>query len=250
METLYWATRESDVASLIFVTSVLVFVASIVFTIVARCGSIRTLLDIAFWATAIGAIGAILAMSHLARKTYILCGLWVVLAQKTKSAPSMAHRKNIRKVRAVTFTQILLTLTGFVSASASAVALAWSAAENGYSETIATPEKGPFWLALGAVAAAVGSTIVFFAVEYVVRYNLSPKLGEFVCESFRDEIEAMCNVLSVPENNTDTKQVQERETWEYTAREFLHRYRFDTVFAADRFGSILQYIQSGMERRT
>jgi hypothetical protein len=36
-------------------------------------------------------------------------------------------------------------------------------------------------------------------------------------------------------------------SWEYTARMFLHQYRFDAVFAADRFGSILQYIQSGME---
>jgi hypothetical protein len=89
--------------------------------------------------------------------------------------------------------------------------------------------------------------VFFFIVEFVVRYNLSPKLGEFVCESFRDEIEAMFRVLSLPINDIDTKQVQERETWEYMAREFLHRYRFDTVFAADRFGSILQYIQAGMD---
>jgi hypothetical protein len=55
--------------------------------------------------------------------------------------------------------------------------------------------------------------------------------------------------LSRPINDIDTKQVQERETWEYVAREFLHRYRFDAVFAADRFGSILQYIQAGMDSR-
>lgn len=30
------------------------------------------------------------------------------------------------------------------------------------------------------------------------------------------------------------------------AREFLHKYRFDIVFAADRFGSILQYLQCSM----
>jgi hypothetical protein len=52
----------------------------------------------------------------------------------------------------------------------------------------------------------------------------------------------------VRQNEIDTKIVQDRENWEYVAREFLHKYRFDTVFAADRFGTILQYIQSGMKQ--
>ena len=86
-------------------------------------------------------------------------------------------------------------------------------------------------------------------VEYVTRYTLSPKLGEFVCEAFREEIEHIYAATSVPLNDIDAKQIQEREAWEYTAREFLHKYRFDTVFAADRFGAIMQYIQGGMERR-
>ena len=50
------------------------------------------------------------------------------------------------------------------------------------------------------------------------------------------------------------KDVQELEleAWEYTAREFLssNGYRFDTMFAADRFGSIVQYLQSGKVKRT
>jgi hypothetical protein len=78
---------------------------------------------------------------------------------------------------------------------------------------------------------------------------LSPRLGECICEAFREEIENMYKVLDFPINDIQTKQVQERETWEYVAREFLHKYRFDAVFAADRFGSILQYIQSGMDPR-
>jgi hypothetical protein len=74
----------------------------------------------------------------------------------------------------------------------------------------------PFWIAFGSVCTATGSTVFFFIVELVIRYNLSPKLhlGEFVCESFRVEIEAMFLVLSLPINDVDTKQVQERETWE------------------------------------
>lgn len=51
------------------------------------------------------------------------------------------------------------------------------------------------------------------------------------------------------EDNTlveiETKQVLDKDAWEYTARQFLHEYRFDTVFAADRFGTILQSVQSG-----
>jgi hypothetical protein len=57
----------------------------------------------------------------------------------------------------------------------------------------------------------------------------------------------MFNDLAQRQNDIDTKVVQDRENWEYVAREFLHKYRFDTVFAADRFGTIFQYIQAGME---
>ena len=42
----------------------------------------------------------------------------------------------------------------------------------------------------------------------------------------------------------ETTQKLEKEAWEYTSREFIHEYRFDTVFNADRFSSILQYLQS------
>ena len=57
------------------------------------------------------------------------------------------------------------------------------------------------------------------------------------------EIEQIHDAVKIPYNAIDTKQVQDRENWEYTAREFLQKYRFDTVFAAD----LLQYIQGGME---
>jgi ribosomal protein L17 len=245
LEGLYWATRESDIASLIFMSSFLVFVASITFTL-AFIFNIAVLKNIAFWATAVSATGAILAVFHLWRKFLILVKLMVILSRKIQNAKSQADRDNIRKVRGVTFTQILLTVARFLSAAAAAVALPWSVAVNGFIVRIDMNGSIPFWIALGAVCTAFASTLFFFFVEFFVRYNLSPKLGEFVCESFRDEIEDMYNVLSVPANDIDTNQVQERETWEYVAREFLHRYRFDAVFAADRFGSILQYIQGGM----
>ena len=58
-----------------------------------------------------------------------------------------------------------------------------------------------------------------------------------LCEPFREEIEGIKNSFSRSAHalELETTQVVEKDTWEYTAREFLHRYRFDTVFAADRF---------------
>jgi hypothetical protein len=235
-------------ASLIFLAGFFVFGSSVVFS-VARLGSIEVLEDYAFWATAASTLGAALATFHLVRKLFLLCGLWSVLGSKEKDLTSTDDRQDIGKIRAVTFTQILLTVARLGTAGAAAVALPFSVAENGFGDRIGTGEEIPFWIALGAVVTAVASTIFFFLVEYVVRYNLSPQLGPFVCEIFRDEIESMHQVLTVPLNDIDSKQAQDREAWEYTAREFLHKYRFDTVFAADRFGSILQYIQSGMDPR-
>lgn len=255
LEYLYWATHESDVASLIFVSALLIFLVSWIFTIsriITAFGGPSVVTDVAFWATLASAFGAILAAFHFQRKFFILIRLECILGTKLRRAASSNDKGAIRAVKRVTSTQIFLTLTRLLTAYAAAVALPFAVViyfYGAFGEKIRIDESIPFWIALGAVCAAVCATIFFFVVEYIVRYNLSPKLGEYICEAFRDEIQDMYTVLSVPNNDIDTKQVQERETWEYVAREFLHKYRFDTVFAADRFGSILQYLQSGMDPR-
>ena len=200
------------------------------------------------WASLPSTFGAILASFHLVRKYFILVRLWCVLAGKARGAESSDDRERIRQVRRVTLTQILLTKARLLSALTAAVALPWLVAQNSFD--ILTNHNLPFWIAVGAIGMALFSTLFFFLVEYRVRYNLDPKLGEYICESFRDEIEQMHKLMEQPPNKIDTKQVQDRKCWEYVAREFLHKYRFDAVFAADRFGSILQYIQSGMDSRT
>ena len=92
---------------------------------------------------------------------------------------------------------------------------------------------------------SIVSTVFFFVVEFGVRYKLSTELGPFVCRIFKNEIKEIHNTFAVaPTNSVDAEQVHETEAWEYTARDFLHKYRFDTVFLADRFGQILQFIQS------
>ena len=47
-------------------------------------------------------------------------------------------------------------------------------------------------------------------------------------------------------NGIDSPKMEDHTLWEYTARQFFHNYRFDTVFAADRFRQILQTIQGGL----
>lgn len=247
LESLHWATRESEIASLVFMNGLAVFVASIFIT-VAFISQSAVLTKVSFWLTLTSAFGAILGSFYLWRKFLILVKLIFALTSKVGSASS-DERFNIGKVRQVTFAQIILTLTRLLTAGAAAVAISWSVANKAFSQYVLVNDRVPFWLAVGSVCAAVFAVIFFFMVEFVVRYNLPPNLGEFVCESFRGEIEEMYKLLSVPTNNIDTKQVQERETWEYVAREFLHRYRFDAIFAADRFGSLLLYLQGGMEHR-
>jgi hypothetical protein len=100
--------------------------------------------------------------------------------------------------------------------------------------------------------------VFFFLVEFVVRYNLDPCLGQVICEPFREQILRIKDsftsrgVRAGIDTDFDTIQSLEAEAWEYTAREFLssNGYRFDTVFAADRFGSIVQYLQSGKLKQT
>lgn len=257
LEYLYWATRESDIASIIFVSASLNFFVSIIFLIswiVSSVGGRSTVAgsitveDVGIWATLASSVGAVLAAFHFFRKFFILLGLWRTLGGKVREAKDMIARRALGRIKGVTFIQLLLTFARLGAALGAAVALPWSAAQNSFPNKIGTDESIPLWIALGAFAAAVGSTIFFFLVEFVVRYNLSPQLGEYVCEAFREEINSLYQVLSVPENSIEPKQVQKQRTWEYVARDFLHTYRFDTVFAADRFGAILQYIQAGMKQ--
>jgi len=233
---------------MIFMTAFLVFFAAII-NLTARATNSGFYADFSRWVLLPSVFGGILALFHFKRKLTILFRLWFVLGKNSKTMGSKDQRDKVRQVRRVTFTQILLVILRVITSGLACVALPWGLATSVYGDKLSTDPYLPGYLAIAAVGTAVAGFIFFFFVEFYVRYNLSPKLGEFVCESFRPEIEAMYASFSLPSNNIDTTQVQERETWEYVAREFLRKYRFDSVFAADRFGTILQYIQSGMAPR-
>ena len=262
-ETLYYATRESDIASMIFVSACSTFTTSLVFTI-ARIFSVGALTKLVFVSTAISSIGALLAIFHLVRKSMILGRLWMILWQKerrvcrpvTNKTEPMAmgndltrqksKRQHIRLLRGVTLTQLLLTLARFATATAASIAFCLALINSIVDDQTWFPEQLPFWLAAGAFFTAVGSVLFFFVVEYVVRYQLTTELGPFVCSLFQDEInESYRAMQSISgSNRVDAKVKHDIVAWEYAARAFLHQYRFDTVLAADRFGQILQCLQS------
>jgi hypothetical protein len=206
LETLYWATRESDIASIIFVSASLTFAASVVFT-VARIFSIDALNNFSFFATATSAMGAVLAAFHFVRKSRILTGLWFELRDKAAKAAD-AQKMSIKQIETVTAMQIFLTLTRLGAAGAAAVALPFAVAENGFSDSISTNELLPFWIAFGAVLTAVIATIFFFVVEYIVRYVIGKGcllihllVGES-CFLFLNLVTNACSLLLVCQDTT------------------------------------------------
>jgi hypothetical protein len=257
LEELYFATNESEIGSMIFLSGLIVFVTSTLFTIfrvvaTARPSDsegdpeeqwVRTLLQITMWASVGSLFGALLAVFHLIRKMKHLLKLDATLGKG-----NMATDRKVVQVRTITRTQGLLTAVRLATNALACVALPWTVYESRRDE----PDTDlPVLIAIIAVLMAVGATVFFFLVEFVIRYKLDPCLGRVVCEPFREEIIKIKASFSSKggraDTDIDTIQSLENEAWEYTAREFLSSsgYRFDTVFAADRFGSIVQYLQSG-----
>jgi hypothetical protein len=244
LEELYFATTESEIGSMVFLSGLIVFVTATLFTIFRIVASLWTspsiLLESTRWASIGSLFGALLAFFHLIRKMKHLVKLDAALGKG-----KMATDTQVVRVRTITRTQELLTVVRLVTNTLACVALPWTVAVQtwGGSDTL------PVSIAVAAVSMAVFATVFFFLVEFVVRYNLDPCLGKVVCEPFREQILKLKASFSSRGGRAgiDTIQSLEAEAWEYTAREFLssNAYRFDTVFAADRFGSIVQYIQSG-----
>jgi len=257
LKVLYYATRESEIASMVFLSVFFVFVTSIVFTIfrlVSFAGPrnpetgrsevrwVNILLTATVWSSIFSLSGAILAAFHLARKLKYLVKLHASLAKRRKNP-------QIRLVRSATLWQEILTVFRLAANLFACVALPWSVVVQTFGTLLGLREPISLYVAAGSVLTAVAATLLFFFVEFVVRYNLPCCLGQAVCEPFQDrlwELKAAFDRRGGGAEFEDEETV-ERETWEYVARAFLSSdgYRFDTVFAADRFGSILQHIQSG-----
>jgi len=96
---------------------------------------------------------------------------------------------------------------------------------------------------------ALGSGLLAFAfslyVTYGYYYYLDEKAPIFVCHAFKKDIVNMYERF-LRSGKTYNALVDNRTAWAYTARLFLHQYRFDTLFDAPRLNSMFQYVQSGM----
>jgi uncharacterized membrane protein len=250
LKELYYATKESEVASMIFLSSCIVFLFSIFFSffrLLAVAGVdgewVDTVLAAAAWAAVGTTLGSALATFHFVRKLRHLFNLFFCLG-------SMKTDKRVRTVRIVTLTQILLVALRLAAVAAAAVALPWAAAAN--SHLLSISANLPRLISAIAVGPALCAMLFFVLVEFGIRYNLDPQLGYAVCEPFRETIEQTRKLFGnsgVVGESAIPWQELDREAWEYAARGFLHEYRFDTVFAADRFGTILQHLQSGNKKK-
>jgi hypothetical protein len=249
LEELYFATNESEIGSMLFLAGLIVFVTATLFSIFRVVESIWSgtpgiLLEITRWASIGSLFAALLASFHLIRKMKQLMKLDYTLGKGRMAADAQVVR-----VRTVTRTQELLTVVRLLTNLLAIVALPWNVSVQTWGGSNTLPVR----FAIAALFMAIFATLFFFVVEFVVRYNLDSCLGQVVCEPFREQILKLKDSFSSREvragmdTNIDTIQTLEAEAWEYTAREFLssNGYRFDTVFAADRFGSIVQYLQSG-----
>ena len=255
LESFTIASNESYTASFIIFSALLSFCTGIVFTI----GNIAARVKVQKWSTDLTSAGsysfglvtplsAILALFWLSRVQFHIIRLALLLNTKMKPL-SDEPRGKLKSCIKMALAQGLLTQVRMCIALATAVALPWAlcvreASTFGLNFTDRS-ENVPFYIASAAVIASVVSWFVFFWKEYVVRYNLPSKLGQHVCAAFLDDIEHNRQTVDIPHSSTLDHHRLERTTWEYAARVFIRKYRFDAVFGADRFGSLLQYVQSG-----
>lgn len=256
LTSLYYATRESYVSSVVILSSYISLITGFVFTVANIALAIdgnqiwasRLSMGSSFSFGILTPISSVLSLFYLLRKLFHIVNCDFALGRKMDQYPDNAvFLDHLSRIRWVSHVQEFVTFIRAVASAGSAVALPWALAA---SQGLWSDRRIPLLIALISVGLQIFSVVMLFLVEYSVLYNLDPKLGEYVCVAFDDELQQLKHNASIPLNQIQTQQVQERTSWEYVARGFLHRYRFDTVFAANRFGSILQYIQSGLNRRS
>jgi hypothetical protein len=195
---LHYATQESMIGSMMFLSAFLSFCFSVLFSVAALvtiildgidedllesgAGKVFEAVKSAVDFSALGSmLGAILAFFHFFRKI----GHLAVLHCRMRP---FASQREIRQVRFVTKTQVFLTFMRLAAVSLSIVALPWGVGVAVF-RIDALDKDGILGnanlrlhseLALLAVITAIVATLLFFLVEFMIRYNLNPLLGRFV----------------------------------------------------------------------
>jgi len=104
-----------------------------------------------------------------------------------------------------------------------------------------------FALAMAAIGAFVISIGLQVIANLGLLYSVEPSAGKDVCRSFWGILFEKHSEFNIgrSEKSIASPALEDRESWEYVAREFLSEVRFDTVLGADRFNAVMQAIQSG-----
>ncbi|CAJ1944605.1 unnamed protein product [Cylindrotheca closterium] len=260
LRNLHYATRESDMASMILCTACVIHYASwFMFGVrflefFIRVGDLTV--DLAYFAFLLTAgWGLVISILPVLKKFYLLWGVWWNLGGK-KRTRSKEKGPALRKLRRLTLFQIFLVYLRFCAGSASGIALVWNVALRVFPEEISSDLIVLSWISkreygLFAAGGAIGLTLFvnFLSLisDFVLQFGLSPRTAQFICEGYRKQIEKTFKRMDIRKNDVESKLMQERRTWEYVAEEFCHKYRFDLVLSVDRFGAVYQYILSGMD---
>lgn len=271
-ESLYHATNESYISSFIIaVPGYLTFWAFILFTIAnivvmadggAESSSQQWALHLqrgAIWFTGlVSPITAILAAVFLTRKlllqTACVAAVKVHLRKsdigRLRSTLTSASAKKMQQVVHIGRVQQLVTFFRALSAYAAAVALPWVFCVReqdllGLDLSSDLNSNLPFYIAVGSVGLQLLMLLLRYVVEYSILWGVDTMLGEHVTDCFAEELAELKRQLSAPTNSVETKHVQEARAYEYVARAFLHKYRFDTLFRANRVGNIMHHIMGG-----
>jgi hypothetical protein len=243
---LHYATSESHIASLTFLSGFMTFSFSIVYSIFRLIQAIQdyvwvqVVLDAAGWASLGTLLGSTIACFHFLRKMKHLVRL-------DRALGVMKSDPRVRRVRFVARTQQVFVLVRLFAGICATVAIPWTISVTSFGTFFDISRDLPAYIGLASVACAVAAGLLFLVVEFRVRYSVDPELGRAVCAPFAESIGRIHAAFARTEADVhvDAPQKVAAEDWEYTARQFLHEFRFDTVFAADRFGTVLQHLHSG-----
>ncbi len=248
LEYLHRVCVESDKGSVVFLSAILVFASSTLLAIsrivVISFNDKTILAAIALWAQLSVVILAFLSYRYFAVYLGHCLWLWVKFGLKLSARPR--YKKYGRRIRGVIFMEFFLTIVRLCVILASVAALAWCITMYFSELTGAEESLVPLFIAAAAFGTAILTSLLSWMEEFFLAYKLPTKLGDIVCGLFRVELESMYDDLAVPGNKFLTNQAQEHTTWEYVAREFFHKHRFDAILGPDRAGPILQSLQCGL----
>ena len=250
MTSLYYATMESYTSSYIVCSGWLSFFTGGVFFI----GNVSNVVSpLAAWANSFASagrfvFGSITPITSLAAAWYLLRQLRhiiscaVALAKRRANTTDVAMMALLDNVLFIFRLKAVITAFRFAASLAAGFALPFALVQM---EKAYPGGYHMLWLAMSAVTVQIVCNVILFWVEYNPLYNLSPNLGASIGQAFERDIMNLKQQYTALASDIRTTQEQDREAWEYTARAFLHKYRFDSSLGANRFGSIMHYFMCG-----